>query len=166
MIIAAMATGHFTIPAAVPTAYASSLPPAMRFFTPLLSPAGCDAIDVVAMCATTAALPRQIKHSRRPTVVLVGDDPGTMDGIGGPDAWRCTSKLARWVHGVLIHAAGGEPEHYAEAVRMARAMGRVAFIETTSLHAPAWTARLGCKRTLLILPRDGAHPCRPREVAQ
>jgi hypothetical protein len=123
-------------------------------------------IDVVAIADPSTPWPRQLKHSRRPTVVLLGDDPGTPDGMGGPDAWRCTVKLARWVRAVLVHGAGGAPEHYAEAVRACRKVGRVALIETTSRHAHAWVNRIGCPRTLLILPKTGPHPLAHAEAAQ
>jgi hypothetical protein len=139
--------------------------PAQRFFDPLAAPAEADLIDLVAFAEPETPWPGQIKHLRRPTVVLVGDDPGGPFGLGGPEAWQCTSKLSRWLRAVIIHGAGGEPEHYAAAVRAARKVGRAALIETTSAHALKWRARLDCPRTLMILPSVGAHPVTREPVA-
>jgi hypothetical protein len=134
------------------------LAPRHQFSAPLAAPAEANIIDLLAIADPATAWPRWMKHARKATAVLIGDDPGGPDGQGGPDAWQCLDKLSRWARAVIVHAAGGEPEHYAEAVRATLKVGRVAMIETTSTHAQAWSARMNCPRTLLILPRGGAHP--------
>ena len=166
MIIGASSAGCAVIPASVSMAIRASMANSHGFMGPLAVPAEADLIDLVGIADPETPFPRQLKHSRRPTVVLLGDDPGLPDGMGGPDAWRCTEKLRRWVRAVLVHGAGGEAEHYAECVRAARKVGRVALIETTSRHAQAWARRLACPRTLLILPSMGPHPLVGAEVVQ
>ena len=105
-----------------------------------------------------------MRHTTRPTVLLVGDDPGGPNGLGGPDAWRCSSKVGIWAQAAVVHGAGGDPQHYRFAVAAALTFGRVVFIESTACHALAWADRIGCPRTLTILPRDGLHPVENKEV--
>ena len=165
MIIAASTAGCGIIPASVAMAIRARYASTHGFMGPLAVPAEQDLIDLVGIAEPEAPWPRQLKHSRRPTVVLVGDDPGVPNGMGGPDAWRCTAKLSRWARAVLVHGAGGEAEHYAAAVLACRKVGRVALIETTSRYAKAWADRIGCPRTLLILPTTGPHPLVHAEAA-
>jgi hypothetical protein len=140
--------------------------PSHAFIAPLAVPAEQDLIDLVGIADPATPWPTRIKHATRPTVILIGDDPGAPDGMGGPDAWRCTRSLGRWARGVLVHGTGGQAAHYAGAVRAARQLGRVALIETTSVHAQAWAERLNCRRTLLLLPRSGSHPLGAAEAMQ
>jgi hypothetical protein len=140
------------------------LAPQYRFVSPLVQAAELDTIDLVGLADPAAPFPRSLKHTKRATVALVGDDPGRRLGLGGPDAWRCAERLRRWCRGVIVHAAGGEAEHYAAAVAGALTVGRLALIETTTHHAVAWAERLACPQTLMIIPSTGPHPLPGAEV--
>ncbi len=165
MIILAAPGGCSVLPARLSRKIRDNLPPYFGFMGPLAAPAEGDVIDVLAIADPATPWPRHMKKSRTPTVALLGDDPGCEGGYGGPDAWACANKLGRWARAVLVHGAGGEAQHYAEATRAALKVGRVALIETTSANARAWALRLNCPRTLMILPRDGLHPISLEEMA-
>ncbi len=159
MLISITRAGATAFPPELARRAVAALPVAGNWLLPLATRAGADDLDLLAFEDTQARWPgRHLRMSNRPTVCLVGDDPGCLEGQGGPDAWRCAEPLARWCAGAIIHASGGEPEHYSEAVRGALLLGRLALIETTSMHAQAWAERLACPTTLLILPSDGMHP--------
>jgi hypothetical protein len=101
----------------------------------------------------------KIERLNRPAVVLVGDDPDVGDGAArGPEGWPMARRLRYWTRAAVVHGAGGEPEHYRDAVEAAERHGRVAFIETSAAQANAWGAFLRCPRTLYIMPPDGVHP--------
>lgn len=107
-----------------------------------------------------------LARNNRPLVVLIGDDPGPGLPSLGPLKWKAAERLRRWCRAVVVHAAGGEPQHYAAAVRTAERAGRVGLIETSTDHAAAWCDYLGCPHSLLIVPCNGLpHPVRP-EVLQ
>jgi hypothetical protein len=158
VIYVAMPCGCGTIPASMSRSIRNGFAPSMQFMNPLAALAEGDVIDLLGIAIPAAAFPKHLKHSRRPMVTLVGDDPGTPEGMGGPDAWACAHRLSKWARAVIIHGAGGEREHYAAACQAALKVGRVAMIETTSMHAKAWAERLRCPHTLLILPKGGSHP--------
>jgi hypothetical protein len=140
------------------------LPPDKQFIAPAAIAGETNAIDVVGFADPRAPFPWSLNQSARPTLIILGDDPGMALGLGGPDAWRCTERLRRWCRAVIVHAAGGEPEHYFMAVAGALAVERFALIETTTHHAAAWAERLACPQTLLIVPRTGPHPLPDAEV--
>jgi hypothetical protein len=158
MIRLALPHACVDLPASQSRAIRAALPTDHSFINPLAAPAEGDIIDLLALALPNARWPSEMKHTRKPTVAIGGDDPGGPEGMGGPDAFRCTRQLSRWARSVIVHAAGGEPEHYAMAVQAVLKVGRVALIETTSMHAKAWAKRMNCPRTLLILPKDGPHP--------
>jgi hypothetical protein len=158
MIIVATPDRVAVLPAAVAAERRAMLPSFFLFVAPLALPAERDVIDLVAIADPKTPWPRQMRHTAAPTVCLIGDDPGTPGGMGGPDAWRCARKLGAWARAVIVHGAGGEAAHYQAAVDAALLVNRVVFIETTSAHAKAWAERIGCPRTLLILPESGPHP--------
>jgi hypothetical protein len=132
--------------------------PNQQFVKPLARLAEADIIDLLGFAIPAAPFPKHLKRSAKPTVALIGDDPGAPEGMGGPNAWLCAHWLSKWARAVIVHASGGEPEHYAAACQAALRVGRVAMIETTSMHAKAWAERLRCSNTLMILPKDGLHP--------
>ena len=141
--------------------------PQEQFLSTLISPAIADLIDAWFLVDPSVQWPKAIEHARRPAIAILGDDPGNPDGLGGPDAWRCVRRLRRWTRAAMIHGAGGEPEHYAEVTRAALKVGRVALVESTSRHALAWRAAIGCPRSLLLIPREGlSHPIMKQEAAQ
>jgi hypothetical protein len=99
-----------------------------------------------------------VKRLTHPIVAIVGGDVGDGARDPLPEDWLCARRLREWCATAIVHGAGGEPEHYREAVRAAELTGRCAFIETTSDRARAWADYLRPKRTLVIVPRQGVHP--------
>ncbi len=112
------------------------------------------ALVSIADRATTVDLD-EVRQKSRPTVVIVGDDDHASTG---PAEWKCANAVAAWAACAVIHAAGATAETYVEAVAGARVTGACALIETDAAHATEWTRRFVGKPTLLILPRNGAHP--------
>lgn len=104
-----------------------------------------------------AALPKALDRASRPLVILIGDDGETPLG---PDGWRCTARLRRMARGAIIHAAGGERSHYAQAVEAAVAgCAPLALIETTTERATAWRSVFGKRPQVIITTRPGdIHP--------
>jgi len=97
--------------------------------------------------------------SRKPAVVLAGDD----DGFNrGPDGWRLAARALGWATAVLLHGAGGEIEHYEAAIMAAEVVRRVLVIECNTATLDAWTALVRAAphhpSVLLIYPREGVHP--------
>ena len=164
MIILATPSEVRVMPPDLAARIRAGMPPDARFMDPLSIPAETNVIDLVAIADPRTPWPRQMRHTTSPTVLLIGDDPGSPSGQGGPDAWRCSSKIGGWAQAVVVHGSGGDAQHYRLAVGAALMLKRVAFIESTSLHALAWAERIGCPRTLTVLPRDGLHPVESRET--
>ncbi len=162
MIILATPACVAVLPASVAAERRAALPASSLFVTPLAAAAEQDLINLVGIAEPRTPWPRQMRHTIAPTLCLIGDDPTGLDGLGGPDAWRCACKLGAWAQAVIVHGAGGEASHYEMAVQATFLMRRVVLIETTSLHAPAWAARIDCPRTLMILPNGGPHPLQHR----
>ena len=158
MILAARRRGLCPVSAAAMNHVMSSIAERDRFAEPVMLAAASGDIDLICMDDPQVPWPtRHLRESKKPTVVIVGDDTGNPGGQGGPSVWRCTPKAAAWAAGAIIHGAGGQPEHYAEAVLGATLLKRVILVETTSAHALAWRDAIGCARTLMILCRD-THP--------
>ncbi len=132
---------------------------------PLLRAAAAGEVDLLSLSDPTNPWPGGIaRRLTRPVVALVGDDP-VVGGLPlGPDAWLCTRRLALWRTGAVIHASGGKPEHYAAAVLLAKACGRLALIETGSERAEAWGERLACPGMVTLVPHAGVHPVAPGVV--
>jgi hypothetical protein len=164
MIYAALPDRLASIPRHEATMLRERIPLAYHFVTPAALAAEHDVIDLVGFSDPKTPFPWSLNQTKKPTLVIVGDDPGLLLGLGGPNAWRCTERLRRWCRAVIIHAAGGEQEHYAIAVQGTVFAGRLALIETTSHHAAAWAERLACPHTLTIIPRQGQHPLPGGEV--
>jgi hypothetical protein len=101
--------------------------------------------------------PRSIA-SKIPRVVLISDD---REQSRGPEEWRCAISAITWARTAVVHGAGAEIEHYSTAVLSAEITGRCLFVETTSVHAPAWAAAIEPRGVpfLVIVPGDGGvHP--------
>jgi hypothetical protein len=99
--------------------------------------------------------------SRRPAIVLIGDD----DGFDrGPSGWRLTERALRWANSVLLHGAGAALVHYEMAIVAAEAGRRVLVIECGSATLDAWVTLVRAAAhqpaTVVIIPRGGAHPLR------
>lgn len=158
MIVVATPARVAVLPAGLATKIRMGMPDGFGFVTPLAIPAETGLINLVGIADPRTPWPKQMRQTTHPTVLLIGDDPGTPDGQGGPTAWRCAAKIGGWAQAAIVHGAGGEAAHYRFAVGAALRFGRVVLIETTSRHAEAWAAWIDCPRTLAILPRTGPHP--------
>ena len=159
MLINVTRSGLHVVPAQVAYRLQALMPAGRDFNEPLVAAGGADLVDVLWLTEPNSQWPgSRLRRSARPTILVIGDDPGNPDGCGGPSEWRCAPCLDRWAQAAIIHASGGEAHHYAEGVRGALMKGTLAFIETTSRHAAAWAARMNCDTKLAIFPRDGLHP--------
>ncbi len=159
MIFAAEPNGITCLPPAFSRRVFAKLPDECAAQIGLTEPAEADLLDLVLIANPSTPFPmRLLRQSDKPFVVLIGDDPGTPDGQGGPDAWRCAKRIGPWCDAAIIHAAGAERRHYDAAVAGALMMQRLVLVETTARHASAWHECIGCPSSLLILPRDGVHP--------
>lgn len=115
--------------------------------------------------------PRQrLEKARKPVVLVIGDDDHENTG---PNGFPFAVAACRWADrkAIILHAAGGAPEHYAFAVEGALACGRCLLIETGTDHAEIWAAAMTRyapnARKLAVLTRHrAAHPIIPRGVIQ
>jgi hypothetical protein len=101
--------------------------------------------------------PHDLK-SKRPTVVLIGDDRGASRD---PGDWRCSMSAIAWARSAIVHGCGAERWHYEEAIKAAEFTGRCLFVETDSDHVAPWLAAITprCIPGLSIIPRPGQrHP--------
>lgn len=97
-----------------------------------------------------------LDRPRRPIVVLIGDDDYESSG---PEAWACGLRVRRWARAGMIHAAGGEAEHYENALAGALLTGRLLLIETSMAQHSIWKTFLGSRIPVLnIVSRTGVHP--------
>jgi hypothetical protein len=109
-------------------------------------------------------IPAKVLRDPRPHLILLGDDDLCSSG---PAGWPQGRRLLRWCRRVMIHATGGEPQHYALAVEATESAGRVLLIETDMVHMPAWLALVQERQppvpTLVLRPHPGepAHPTCP-----
>ncbi len=123
------------MPASVAARIRAGMPAGYQFMDPLSIPAETDVIDLVAIADPRTPWPRQMRDITSPTVLLIGDDPGSPNGLGGPDAWRCSHKIGQWAQAAIVHGSGGDAQHYRFAVTAALTFRRVVFIESTARHA-------------------------------
>jgi hypothetical protein len=109
-------------------------------------------------------IPAKVLQDQRPHLILLGDDDGCSSG---PAGWPQARKLLRWSRRVMLHAAGGEAEHYEVAVTATEQTGRLLLIETSMERMPDWLALVQEQRppvpTLVLRPRPGepTHPTCP-----
>lgn len=102
-----------------------------------------------------------MQRDPRPLVVVVGGDAG---GPATPDAFPQSRRLMRWAAFIMLHGAGGEPQHYAVAVEAASRVRRVLIVETTGAALPAWVAlkaelaRCTPGLGVMVPPGEPAHP--------
>ena len=91
-------------------------------------------------------------------VILAGDGPGPV----GPSAFPQARRLLRWAGGIIVHATGGLPEHYALAAGATVLMHRLVLVETSSAREAEWCDLATCLApstpTLRITVRPGAPP--------
>ena len=130
---------------------------------PLYAAAAEGAIALLTLSVPATPWPTMtLATIKRPTVVVLGGDPGWNEPSFGPDRWRCAKKMRAWAAGGIIHGAEGRSEHYAEGAMLALLVGRVAIIETTSTLARSWSAFMEPVPCTGYLPAEGVHPCAPR----
>lgn len=104
-----------------------------------------------------------------PAVVVLGDDDhATPDG---PSTWPIASRVLRWAEYVMIHGGAGRPEHYEQAITLARIFRRLAMVECSSANVEAWQAaalRWAPRAPRLTMqPLAGClHPSLDRSTAQ
>jgi hypothetical protein len=103
-----------------------------------------------------------MRRSPLPLLAWIGDDDDTPTG---PDGWRPALAAIHWARGAMLHAAGGEAAHYANAVIGTLATGRMLLVETSTARVEAWATALAGTPTLVIVPREGKpHPVASAET--
>ncbi|MGI4941907.1 MAG: hypothetical protein ACRYHQ_15335, partial [Janthinobacterium lividum] len=130
---------------------------------PLYAAAAAGRIALVCISAPATPWPAEtVGGLTRPTVVLLGGDPGFGEPAFGPGRWRCARKARGWAAAAIVHGAGGEPDHYRGALAMAELVGRLALVETTSSLVDAWGAFLAPLPRIGYRPPNGSvHPVQP-----
>lgn len=119
------------------------------------------AIWLTMMSNAATPAPSHLLDFSRPHLVIIGDDPAEGCDISlGPDAWTCMRRLRYFQpRCAIVHATGGEPQHYRKAVATTLLHGRVLLIETSSSMGPLWgRAMQSLCPTMVMLPRNGQHP--------
>ncbi len=130
---------------------------------PVFRAAALGDLAAFGLTARSTAFPwKMVNKFRLPTVGIIGDDDYS---ASGPDGWASARAAIGWCAAAIVHAAGAEAAHYAEAVLSAQQIGRLLLIETDSANAPAWLARLTHRPVLLIQSMDGPHPVMPAKGA-
>ena len=111
----------------------------------------------------SAPFPPEPRHpTSKPILAIIGDDDYASTG---PKGFPGVKRFCYWARAAIVHGAGGQPEHYEEAVRATRAVRHVVLIETDAAHISEWRFAFGNGARipiLQILPRDGVHPVRGR----
>ncbi|NPD66063.1 hypothetical protein HN018_19580 [Lichenicola cladoniae] len=100
----------------------------------------------------------QLNKSKRPALILVGDDD---DQVTGPLGWAATAQLVSWARIAVVHGAGADQRSYLMAVAAAEDFGRALLIETSSDAAEAWmtTLRAADVPSVMVVPPPGSvHP--------
>lgn len=96
----------------------------------------CDGLIALVEPQRDAPVPsRVLVATGRPTILLIGDDDETPSG---PDGWHCARRARKWGRRALIHAAGGDADHYRAAAIAVGVVGRLVLVETNSAHCDAW----------------------------
>jgi hypothetical protein len=110
-------------------------------------------------------LRRVLDPSRRPTLVVLGDDDYASTG---PSGWAALPRLLRWARGALVHGSGADAASYQAAIAGALATDRFVLVETSAQCAPEWGRVFDARGVpvLVLLPREGTHPApvKPEEV--
>ncbi|OYV50478.1 MAG: hypothetical protein B7Z77_05750 [Acidocella sp. 20-58-15] len=102
---------------------------------------------------------RMLEDTRRPNIILLGDDDYASTG---PDGWACARRLRYWGKSAIIHAAGAEEVHYNAALAQALLVRRFVFIECDEAHRESWKRFFIRQMPILIIKaEDGLHPMHP-----
>lgn len=98
---------------------------------------------------------------RLPLALVLCDDA---DVSRGPASFPQARKLLRWTRSIMLHAAGGRPEHYAAAAEATVLRGRLVVVECASGGREAeWLALIKAvaprtPRLHITPPPGGMHP--------
>jgi pimeloyl-ACP methyl ester carboxylesterase len=111
-----------------------------RHVVPVLRAAAAGMINAGFVMRGHPFAMRPMKRGRRPVLIILGDDDHQATG---PAGWPQAERLLRWARLVVLHGAGGEPQHYAAAVLAAQEHRRVLMIETSSGQIEAWRRLIG-----------------------
>ena len=154
-------------PAAISALIAASSVAGEAFRAPLLRAAAAGDLAVAAAAYGTP-IPARILKQRHPTVALLTDDH---PGATGPAAWPQARKLARWAAWIVLHATGGQPEHYALIAAAAVRVGQVLVVECQQRHLAAWQEVVQQERKLrhllcIMPPPGGQHPVSPAQAGE
>lgn len=105
---------------------------------PLLAATYNDQLSLVCAGRGGAAVPlKALDRARMPAIVLVGDD--VADGFDvGPSGWPGAKRIMRWARAAIIHASGGQREHYAQFVELTLLHRKLLVIETGTSRACDW----------------------------
>jgi hypothetical protein len=99
----------------------------------------------------------------RPTAILLLDDHPQSTG---PKRWKQIRRLLRWSNSVMLHATGGQRQHYEMAVGFTILTKRLLLVEMRHEHHAEWHAlamEYAPRTTVFsILPTPGQ--THPREV--
>jgi hypothetical protein len=99
-------------------------------------------------------LPKGLDNAGKPVIILIGDDT---EAPLGPAGWRCVRRLRRVARGALVHATGGQREHYETALAGAAATRFLVMIETNSENADAWRVEFKHLPGMMIVAPHGQH---------
>jgi hypothetical protein len=110
------------------------------YLTPALRAAGVGLINLAFIARGNSVSPRAMKHRRRSIFIILGDDDYSSSG---PAGWPQAEQLVRWARYIVLHGAGGEPEHYSGAVAAALIHHRLLMVETSSGQLEAWRSLVG-----------------------
>lgn len=154
-----------TIPQAdIPTLIAQAEIEGKRHIIPALQAANSNkiALFLVSRRAPVAMFKRWLATPyQRPRLVVLGDDDHMSTG---PEGFPTAAKALGWARWGMLHAARGEPEHYADAVAATLQHKRVVLVETDTAHTEAW-GRLMHRNQVAnaaVLMRPGVpHPVLP-----
>jgi|tagenome__1003787_1003787.scaffolds.fasta_scaffold20713806_1 hypothetical protein len=118
-------------------------------------------INLIIVARGTPISDAALNRSKRPMIVLLGDDDGAGSGPTGFRSWR---RLRTWAGCGLIHAAAADVSSYSVAVALATLQGKLLLVETSAARAPEWVDALRASRipAVGVLPRGGQHPVRRR----
>lgn len=129
------------------------------FRTPLMRAAADGLLSIVG-ARSGLVIPSRFLKLERPTVVILTDD---CPEATGPGRWPQIRKLLRWSNVAILHATGGQAEHYAMTAASALVMRRVLLVEMQQQHHAEWLALADSYaprlKTLSLIPPPGdTHP--------
>jgi hypothetical protein len=119
----------------------------------------------IALTAASNGEPVQapfLKQAHPTAILLLDDHPDAT----GPKRWKQIRRLLRWSNSVMLHATGGQRQHYAMAVGFTILTKRLLLVEMRHEHHAEWHAlamEYAPRTTVFsILPTPGQ--THPREV--